>query len=70
MIFFGTLALKHRARTMRFVPQKVVKMLFLLLLTVPAVILASVDLLVLGDWGGMPVHPYTMPGNFISPVNC
>jgi hypothetical protein len=27
-----------------------------------ATVLASVDLLVVGDWGGMPVKPYTMPG--------
>ena len=38
-------------------------MLWILLLTAPAVVLASVDLLVLGDWGGSPVKPYTMPGS-------
>ena len=37
-------------------------MLWILLTIVPSVVLASVDLLVLGDWGGSPVKPYTMPG--------
>mgnify|MGYP005991583393 CR=1 FL=1 len=37
-------------------------MLFYALALLPAVTLASVDLLVVGDWGGMPVKPYTLPG--------
>eukprot|EP01032_Pedospumella_encystans_P016452 gene16452-18775_t len=43
-------------------------MLWILLLTAPAVVLASVDLLVLGDWGGSPVKPYTMPGQVATAV--
>jgi hypothetical protein len=43
-------------------------MLFFVLIILPAVVLASVDLLVVGDWGGMPVKPYTLPGQVATAV--
>jgi len=34
----------------------------ILLLLILPVVLATVDLMILGDWGGSPIRPYTMPG--------
>lgn len=50
--------------TVQLMSRSVFSLILTCLVFVPAVVLASVDLLVLGDWGGMPVKPYTLPGKF------